>query len=104
MTRRERARLVLDRLRETIPQAETELHYRNPFELLVAVILSAQCTDKRVNMVTPALFEAYPTPQAMAQAEAEDIHPFIRSVSFANQKARSLAETARMLVADHGGE
>jgi len=104
MTRRERARLVLDRLRETIPQAETELHYHNPFELLVAVILSAQCTDKRVNMVTPALFEAYPTPQAMAKAEAEDIHPFIRSVSFANQKARSLAETARMLVADYGGE
>ncbi len=104
MTRRDKAALVLDRLRAAIPAPETELQYRDPFELLVAVILSAQCTDKRVNMVTPALFEAYPTPQAMAAATADEIHPFIRSVSFANQKARALEATARMLVDDYGGE
>jgi endonuclease-3 len=104
MTRREKAHLVLDRLREAIPRAETELDFRTPFELLVAVILSAQCTDKRVNMVTPGLFAAYPTPEAMAEAAAEDVHAHIRSVSFANQKARALVATARMLVDEHGGE
>jgi endonuclease-3 len=104
MTRREKARLVLDRLREAIPRAETELDYRSPFELLVAVILSAQCTDKRVNMVTPGLFAAYPTPQAMAAAEPEDVREHVRSVSYPNQKARALVETARMLVGEFGGE
>ncbi len=104
MTRRDRARIVLDRLRAAIPRAETELDYRTPFELLVAVILSAQCTDKRVNLVTPALFEAYPTAAAMAQATADDIRPFIASVSYPNNKATALAETARALVERFGGE
>ena len=104
MTRRDRARIALDRLRAAIPRAETELDYQNPFELLVAVILSAQCTDKRVNMVTPALFDAYPTAQAMAQATADDIRPFIASVSYPNNKATALAETARALVERFGGE
>lgn len=87
MTRRARTRLVLDRLRTAIPRAETELDYGSPFELLIAVILSAQCTDKRVNMITPALFEAYPTPQAMAEATADEILPFIASISYPNNKA-----------------
>ena len=103
MTRTEKARLVLDRLHDAIPAPETELQYRNEFELLVAVILSAQCTDKRVNEVTPALFETYPTPEAMADASAEEIFPFIRSVSYPNNKAKALARTARMLRDDHGG-
>ena len=84
--------------------AESELNYRNPFELLVAVILSAQCTDKRVNLTTPALFEAYPTAEAMAEATAEDIFPYIRSISYPNNKARHLAAMARMLVEEFGGE
>lgn len=103
MTRREKARLVLDGLRAAIPRPETELDYRSPFELLVAVILSAQCTDARVNMVTPALFEAYPTPQAMAAAEPEEILSFIRSISYPNNKAKALSATARALVERFGG-
>ncbi len=104
MNRREKARLVLQALREAIPRPETELAYRSPFELLVAVILSAQCTDARVNGVTPALFAAYPTPQAMARAAPEGILPFIRSVSYPNNKARALSATARALVERFGGE
>ena len=84
--------------------AESELTYSNPFELLVAVILSAQCTDKRVNMTTPALFAAYPTPEAMAAATAEEIFPYIRSISYPNNKAKHLAGMARMLVEEFGGE
>ncbi len=104
VTRKEKAAAVLDRLSTAIPEPETELAYRTPFELLIAVILSAQCTDKRVNMVTPSLFETYPTAQMMAQASADEILPFIASISFPNNKAKALAKTARMLVADHGGE
>lgn len=87
-----------------MPVAESELNYENPYQLLVAVILSAQCTDKRVNLTTPALFEAYPTPQAMAEATAEEIYPYIRSISYPNNKAKNLAAMARMLVAEFGGE
>ena len=94
---------MLARLHASIPEPETELAYRNPFELLVAVVLSAQCTDKRVNLVTPALFDAYPTPARMATAEAEDLFPFIRSVSYPNNKAKALAKLARQLVQHHGG-
>lgn len=104
MTRKEKADLVLDRLRDRIPRAETELDFGSEFQLLVAVILSAQCTDARVNEVTPALFEAYPTARAMAEAEAEDLFPYIRSVTYPNNKAKALAKTARMLVEDYGGE
>ncbi|MEM1115565.1 MAG: endonuclease III [Bacteroidota bacterium] len=104
MTRKEKAALVLDRLGEQIPEPETELDHRTPFELLVAVILSAQCTDKRVNMVTPDLFAIYPTAEAMSAASADDIFPYIRSISFPNNKAKALAKTARMLVDEHDGE
>ena len=95
---------VLQYLGSIMDDTETELHYRNPFELLVAVVLSAQCTDKRINQVTPALFEAYPPPQAMAQATPDDIFHYIRSVSYPNNKARHLAGMARKLVDDFGGE
>lgn len=89
---------------EAMPVAETELHYGSPFQLLVAVVLSAQCTDKRVNMVTPALFAAYPTAEAMAQATEEQLFELIRSVSYPNSKSKHLAGLARMLVSDYGGE
>lgn len=95
---------VLELFQENMPVAETELHYGNPYELLVAVILSAQCTDKRVNMVTPALFEAYPSPEALAAAKPEEIYEYIKSVSYPNNKARSLSGMARMLVGEYGGE
>ena len=81
-----------------MPAAETELHYTNEFELLIAVILSAQCTDKRVNMVTPKLFSVYPTAEAMAEATHEDIFPYIRSISYPNNKAKFLDKTSKMLV------
>lgn len=104
MTRKERFRLMVEWFSKTMPSAETELHYSDPFQLLVAVILSAQCTDKRVNMITPALFEAYPTAEAMAQASADDIYHYIKSCSYPNNKARNLAGAARKLVEDFGGE
>lgn len=103
MTRTDRARRTLDALRERIPEPETELAYRNPFELLIAVVLSAQCTDARVNQVTPALFDAYPTPHALAQATPDEIFPLIRSVSYPNNKSKHLAGLGRMLVDDFGG-
>lgn len=87
-----------------MPVAESELHYETPFQLLVAVILSAQCTDKRVNMTTPALFEAYPTAEAMAEASADEIFPYIRSISYPNNKAKHLSAMARMLVEEFGGD
>jgi len=104
VTRTEKAAVVLDRLRQAIPAPETELAYRSEFELLVAVLLSAQCTDARVNQVTPALFEAFPDAAAMAEAEADEIFPYIRSVTYPNNKAKALAKTARMLRDDFGGE
>ena len=104
MTTKERYEGIIEYFQQAMPVAESELNYRNPFELLVAVILSAQCTDKRVNMTTPALFEAYPTPQDMAEATAEDIFPYIKSISYPNNKARHLAAMARMLCEEFGGE
>ena len=104
MTRKELYDEVARYFRQAMPEAGTELHFDGPFQLLVAVILSAQCTDKRINQVTPALFEAFPTAEAMAAASADDILPFIRSVSYPNSKARHLAEMARMLWEQHGGE
>lgn len=104
MTKKERYAFVIDWFQRNMPNAETELHYTNPYELLVAVILSAQCTDKRVNMVTPALFEKYPNPQTLAKAEFEDVEPFIRSVTFANNKTKHLIGMANMLMDDFGGE
>ncbi|WP_329903250.1 endonuclease III [Porphyromonas pogonae] len=104
MTKAERFRHVIQWFEENRPIAETELHYTTPFELLVAVILSAQCTDKRVNMITPALLMQYPNPQAMAKAEPEDIFPYIRSVSYPNNKAKHLSNMAKMLVSEFHSE
>jgi endonuclease-3 len=104
MTIKQRYEGIINYFQQTMPVAESELTYSNPFELLVAVILSAQCTDKRVNLTTPALFAAYPTAQAMAEATAEDIFPYIRSISYPNNKAKHLAGMARMLVEEFGGE
>ena len=104
MTQKERYEGIIGWFSENMPVAETELHYETPFQLLVAVILSAQCTDKRVNMTVPALFEAFPTPQKMAEATAEEIFPYIRSISYPNNKAKNLAAMAKMLCAEFGGE
>jgi endonuclease III len=104
VTRKQRAAIALERLREHIPRPETELAHEDPFQLLVAVILSAQCTDARVNMVTPALFEAFPNPPALAAVEAEDVYPYIRSISYPNNKAKALVRMARALVDDFEGE
>lgn len=104
MTRKERYEVVLAWFEEHMPVAETELHYSTPFELLVAVILSAQCTDKRVNMITPRLFKQYPTAEIMARAEVEDIFELIRSISYPNSKAKYLVSMAKMLVEQFGGE
>jgi endonuclease-3 len=104
MQKKERYRLLIEHFSQKFPEAETELHYTNPYELLVAVILSAQCTDKRVNMVTPALFERYPDPQALADSNAEEVFQYIRSISYPNNKAKHLVGMARMLLAQFGGE
>lgn len=95
---------VIAYFKEAMPVAETELDYDTPFSLLVAVILSAQCTDKRVNMVTPHLMHDYPTAEAMALATPEVIFEYIKSVSYPNNKARHLVGMAQMLVRDFGGE
>ena len=87
-----------------MPAPQTELHYDSPFQLLVAVILSAQCTDKRVNMVTPELFRRFPSAHDMAKAEADDIFPYVSSISYPNNKAKALAGMARKLVSDFGGD
>lgn len=104
MTRRERYDAIVARFREIMPVAETELHYSTPFQLLVAVILSAQCTDKRVNMITPALFAAYPDAKSLAEAEPQEVFEYIRSCSYPNNKTKSLLGMARKLVDDFGGE
>ena len=104
MTIKQRYEGIIAYFQQAMPVAESELNYGNPFELLVAVILSAQCTDKRVNLTTPALFAAYPTAEAMAKATAEEIFPYIKSISYPNNKAKHLAGMARMLVEEFGGE
>ncbi len=98
MTLKERYDYVIAWFIKNRPNAETELNYTNPFELLTAVILSAQCTDKRVNMVTPRLFNQYPTPEKLAVATFEEVEPLIRSVTFANNKTKHLIGMANMLV------
>ncbi len=104
MKLQERYNQIIERFEQSMPVAETELHFGSTFQLLVAVMLSAQCTDKRVNMVTPALFEAYPDAASMAQATPDDIFGYIRSVSYPNSKSQHLADMARMLMNDFGGE
>lgn len=103
MRREERYRGVVEYFSEAMPVAESELEFRNPYELVVAVMLSAQCTDRRVNLTTPALFDRFPTAEAMAAVEPEDIFPYIKSISYPNNKARNLARMARMLVEEFGG-
>lgn len=104
MTLSQRYSRLISYFQETMPVAESELNYKNPFELLVAVILSAQCTDKRINQITPRLFLNFPTAQVMANATPEDIYEYIRSVSYPNNKARHLVGMAQMLVEEYGGE
>ncbi len=103
MTIKQRYQYVIQWFSDNMPVAETELHYNDPFQLLVAVILSAQCTDKRVNMVTPALFDAFTTPQDMAQATPQAIYEYIHSVSYPNSKSQHLVSMAQMLVKDYNG-
>ena len=104
MTKKERYERLIAYFEKERPQAETELVYHDPFQLLVAVILSAQCTDKRVNMTTPALFAAYPPPQAMAAATPDELFEYIHSISYPNNKSRHLVGMAQKLVSDFGGE
>ncbi len=104
MTIKERYSAVIEWFEQTSPEPRTELRYDNPFQLLVAVILSAQCTDKRVNLITPPLFEAFPTAQAMAAATPEQVFELIKSCSYPNNKTRSLLGMARKLTDDFGGE
>lgn len=104
MTKKERYEKVLQYFEENVKDAETELHYGNPFELLVAVSLSAQCTDKRVNMVTPKLFKDFPTPEILANASSDEIFNYIKSISYPNNKAKHLVGMAKMLVEQFNSE
>jgi endonuclease III len=103
MTIRERFKRTIEYFQEIFPLAETELKYGSPFELLVAVILSAQCTDKRVNIITPQLMERYPDAESMSKAEPEEIFKFIKSCTYPNNKAKHLSAMSRMLVTEFGG-
>ncbi len=103
MNRSERARQAIEYLRETIPTPDTELSHEDPYQLIVAVILSAQCTDERVNLVSPALFDAFPTIHEMAKAAPEDVFPFIASISFPNNKSKHLVRMARKVVDEFDG-
>jgi len=104
MTTKQRFAHILAWFEANMPVAESELNYRNPYELLVAVMLSAQCTDKRVNMVTPALFEAYPTPELLAKATSDEVFEYVKSVSYPRSKAEHLVAMAQRLVEVYHGE
>jgi endonuclease-3 len=104
MLRKDRFKFFLDYFTNNFPEPETELHYGSPYELLVAVALSAQCTDKRVNMVTPALFERFPDPVALAASNVEEVFTYIRSISYPNNKAKHLVGMGRMLVEQFNSE
>ena len=104
MTRQQKYQFVTDYFLSHAPDAETELFYDNPYQLLVAVILSAQCTDKRVNQTTPALFKKFPTVQALAKASFEDVFPLIQSISYPNNKSKHLIGMAQKISKDFGGE
>jgi len=101
MTKQERYKGIINWFEKNVPEATTELHYRSPFQLLISTILAAQCTDKRVNMVTPALFEAFPTPEVMAASNKETVLEYIKGISYPNSKAKHLVEMAQMLVQDY---
>ena len=100
----ERYKHILAWFEANMPVAQSELNYRDPYELLVAVMLSAQCTDKRVNMVTPALFEAFPTPQALAEATSDEVFEYVKSVSYPRSKAEHLVQMAQRLVEVYDGQ
>lgn len=104
MTRKQRFQYVIDYFLHHAPDAETELLYDNPYQLLVAVILSAQCTDKRVNMTTPAIFEKYPDADSLSKATFDELFPFIRSISYPNNKTKHLIGMAKMLQEQYNGE
>jgi endonuclease III len=104
MTKKERYSFIIDYFTQHAPNAETELLYDNPFQLLVAVILSAQCTDKRVNMTTPAIFNRFPDPESMAAAHFDELFPLIRSISYPNNKTKHLIGMANMLINDFDGK
>ena len=102
MTKKQRYEFVIDYFQENAPDAETELLYDNPYQLLVAVILSAQCTDKRVNLTTPAIFAKYPVPEKMAKATVDELFPLIKSISYPNNKTKHLIGMASMLMEKFG--
>jgi endonuclease-3 len=104
MTRKERFARVIEYFSQQMPTAETELLYDNPYQLLVAVILSAQCTDKRVNLTTPALFRRFPDPVSLSKSSFEEVFPLIRSISYPNNKAKHLIGMAQKLMVTFGGE
>lgn len=104
MTKKERFNSIIGWFAENQPIAQSELHFANPFQLLIAVILSAQCTDRRVNVVTPPLFERFPRPEDLASASFDEVYPYVKSVSYPNAKARHLIAMAQMLLADYNGE
>ena len=104
MTKRERYKGIIEWFEKNVPEATTELHFRSPFQLLISTVLAAQCTDKRVNMVTPALFEAYPTPEVLAASNKEAVLEYIKGISYPNSKAKHLIEMARMLVKDYNSQ
>lgn len=103
MTTKQRYQHIIDWFQVNMPVAETELHHQNPYQLLIAVILSAQCTDKRVNMITPKLFEAFPTPEVLAASSSDEVFEYIRSISYPNNKAKHLVGMAQKLISDFGG-
>lgn len=104
MLKKERYRRVISYFESTMPDVSSELAYTTPFQLLVAVVLSAQCTDKRVNMVTPALFSAFPTAESMSESTEDEIFSYIKSVSYPNSKSKHLLGLSKMLVSEYGGE
>ncbi|MCX8020039.1 MAG: endonuclease III [Chitinophagaceae bacterium] len=104
MNREQRFAFVLNYFQKNMPVAETELHYENPYQLLVAVMLSAQCTDKRVNQSTPAIFRKYPTVKQLSKARFEELFPLIKSISYPNNKTKHLIAMAQKVVAEYGGE
>jgi len=104
MTQKERYTRLIAWFSANMPVAETELHYANPFHLLIAVILSAQCTDKRVNMITPKLFEAFPTPEVLAVSSPDVVFEYVRSVSYPSSKSKYLVGMAKLLVENHNSE
>lgn len=104
MTTKERYKNIIGWFQVNVPEAKSELDFRNPYEMLVAVILSAQCTDIRVNMTTPALFKAFPTAEVMAASSPDEVYTYIKSISYPNNKAKSIVGMAKKVVSDFGGE